>query len=424
MFSKILRKITPPLCVTHAPVLTPWFRPLLKKNCISAEIHRIYLKGIPLHPETSNPQASKKLQYKVKQLCYTFSWPLTSAVHALLHVKNYGDTLKKQYGIPKCVQFFKTWRFGVLFNFPADSVYQNKLFSLTKTKLAIDFLHHEQIVSIIPFLNRHIDLSKSDNKTLFYKRMKEAALPTIPIIAEFMEKGTTWFTSEEKLPPKDLFAKFTDAYCGAGAEKWIFNAKSSCWERDSQQLNEEQMINRFVHRSSNGSIIVQPVVKNHSFVDQYAPNVLSTLRITTYQPVSGDVKLILAAFRMPTHSKDVDNFHAGGIAAGVNSDGTLTSAVSLEPDSPRHMVHPCSKAKIEGETLPQWDETLKLVLKAHQCFPDIRMIGWDVAQTPEGPVLVEANTGWCVKVLQIPNQTPILSTPFSHYYLKCYELAS
>ena len=44
-----------------------------------------------------------------------------------------------------------------------------------------------------------------------------------------------------------------------------------------------------------------------------------------------------------------------------------------------------------GQKLPNWDILLDVVKSAHESIPECRYIGWDVAITENGVVLIEAN---------------------------------
>lgn len=52
---------------------------------------------------------------------------------------------------------------------------------------------------------------------------------------------------------------------------------------------------------------------------------------------------------------------------------------------------PGTGAKIRGFKVPYWQEALELVKQAAAAIPELRYIGWDVAFTPDGPVIVEGN---------------------------------
>ena len=56
--------------------------------------------------------------------------------------------------------------------------------------------------------------------------------------------------------------------------------------------------------------------------------------------------------------------------------------------------HPVTGVCFENFSLPFWDEVEKLVLKAHAFIPSVISIGWDVAITEKGPVLLEGNDNW------------------------------
>ena len=56
--------------------------------------------------------------------------------------------------------------------------------------------------------------------------------------------------------------------------------------------------------------------------------------------------------------------------------------------------HPFTSLVFEDYQIPFWKEANELVLSAHSFLPDIPTIGWDVAITPDGPILIEGNDNW------------------------------
>ena len=44
--------------------------------------------------------------------------------------------------------------------------------------------------------------------------------------------------------------------------------------------------------------------------------------------------------------------------------------------------------------IPWWTEAVELVCGAALRFPALRTLGWDVAITPDGPRVIEANAHW------------------------------
>ena len=53
--------------------------------------------------------------------------------------------------------------------------------------------------------------------------------------------------------------------------------------------------------------------------------------------------------------------------------------------------HPVTHFKAKGTQLPRWDEVLELARKAAYVVPQVAYVGWDIAITDKGPVLIEGN---------------------------------
>lgn len=71
--------------------------------------------------------------------------------------------------------------------------------------------------------------------------------------------------------------------------------------------------------------------------------------------------------------------------------------------TPLYKNHPTTNVQILGVKLPFWEETLALIDKAARRIPSVGYIGWDVAITPTGPIIIEGNTTPGYKYYQIPS---------------------
>ena len=63
--------------------------------------------------------------------------------------------------------------------------------------------------------------------------------------------------------------------------------------------------------------------------------------------------------------------------------------------------HPDSGVIFDGYTVPLYHEALQLCLKAHSYFYGIHSIGWDIAISENGPVIIEGNDNWGIAMFQI-----------------------
>ena len=73
--------------------------------------------------------------------------------------------------------------------------------------------------------------------------------------------------------------------------------------------------------------------------------------------------------------------------------------------------HPDTGVAIEGFQLPHWEAVADLARRAHDVARGMPAVGWDVAITPDGPVLVEGNTTFDVDGLQAPAVGPLGRSP-------------
>jgi hypothetical protein len=121
---------------------------------------------------------------------------------------------------------------------------------------------------------------------------------------------------------------------------------------------------------------------------------------------------------MATGRSSTDNFSISGIAAPVDlATGRLGPGVRADPRLIIAPVatHPDTGAAIAEAALPWWQEAAALALAAHAKLPAMACVGWDVALTPEGPVLIEANWAPGARLAQAPSGTPLGETNFMRY---------
>jgi hypothetical protein len=54
--------------------------------------------------------------------------------------------------------------------------------------------------------------------------------------------------------------------------------------------------------------------------------------------------------------------------------------------------HPKTGAAVTGRAIAHWPDLAALAIRAHRAFSGRVVIGWDLALTPEGPVIIEGNS--------------------------------
>ncbi len=65
------------------------------------------------------------------------------------------------------------------------------------------------------------------------------------------------------------------------------------------------------------------------------------------------------------------------------------------------MEHPDSHLKFDGTFVTQWSEVKSIVERTLKYLPYFKSVGFDVATTNDGPVIIEINTGAGVYLSQM-----------------------
>jgi len=146
--------------------------------------------------------------------------------------------------------------------------------------------------------------------------------------------------------------------------------------------------------------IVQEHLHNHPVFDELAPYATNTLRVQTMLGDDGEVHLLGAVLRLSRRGNVVDNFSQGGVAVKVDTMTGRTGTGVTKKDPRRIHAHPDSGVEFADRQIPFWDDVVSLVSRGGRCLTGLRAIGWDIAVTPTGPVVVEANNNWDLQILQ------------------------
>lgn len=400
----------------HCPTLLPWFR-FPDSSGDMNQIHRIAM-------EFEWKQSITPLQM-AKRIFATIAWPLFAILHSVVKVSVHGPTVKEQYGISVGMQLRDLIRLSNRCNIAPSSFYKFRLFLSENQSKALLYVQSHEIFRLMTGLNQGLDVGLFDDKQRFYEHCLKHQIRTTPVIAAFRGGAVAcWYEGVEGvLPEEDLFFKPVDLYCGIGIERWNYTSGSQTWRFGKKDFDTPSFLAYCRQRSLDRAYIVQSRIRGSEFSSRLAVNGICTVRVVTARCGEEEPILLIASLRMPTGTAYVDNFAAGGIAAPVNlCDGKVSGpAVGKNVKLGIWRSHPDTRHPIEGVSVPAWEQTADLCVGAHRTIPRVAFIGWDVALSAEGPVLLEANPNWCVDLVQMPGCRPLGETVFARYYLHQYR---
>ncbi|MDR1408915.1 MAG: hypothetical protein LBJ12_01305 [Oscillospiraceae bacterium] len=176
---------------------------------------------------------------------------------------------------------------------------------------------------------------------------------------------------------ESFFAKKPNDCGGNGIEKITVTA-----ETDVPALLEGLL--------HNGQILAEETLLQHPDLNALNPAGVNTLRLCTVQK-DGTAKIMYAILRVGSGKSAVDNVSAGGMYCPVDENGVITADAFCDKVFGTLAVHPITRAEFKGFRIPLFAAAISLVLKAAEETPEMGYVGWDVAITPEKPVLIEGN---------------------------------
>ncbi len=143
---------------------------------------------------------------------------------------------------------------------------------------------------------------------------------------------------------------------------------------------------------------------------------LCCVRVLTIITLEGRPRIIAAVFKIQPDPLGVDHVSRGAVASWVDLDSGVLGRGRTHHDLADTCVIPGTNSSFVGFHLPYWAEVKDLALRAAAAFPWARAIGWDIAISEQGPVLIEGNERWSPWVSQMPAPQGLMTGEFKALY--------
>lgn len=140
---------------------------------------------------------------------------------------------------------------------------------------------------------------------------------------------------------------------------------------------------------ASGETLVEELLLQHPEMARLYPGSVNSLRVVTYLDPDGEVHVLAAVLKIGNGGV-IDNFSSGGMYTMLGDDGRALHAAADE-EAHAYETHPLTGVRITGFQVPLYDEVLALVDRLARRVPELPYIGWDIAITPERPVVIEGN---------------------------------
>ena len=249
-------------------------------------------------------------------------------------------------------------------------------------------------------MNYHILI---DDKIIFHDLMTHYGLPVPKRYFTFrgneFRNGAELMTDKEvddiihSIDDERIYVKrFTG---GAASGVSIFRRKEKGLYIDSD--NDEVSALMIRRKYSGQNFFFEKQIVQETILSQFNPDTVNTIRVLTYKN-----KIISAAVRFGGKGSYVDNTAKGGVAVSLDiHTGILGNFGMREYDLNHYTEHPDSHLKFANTKVTQWPEVQKLVERTMKYLPYYTSVGFDVATTNSGPIIIEINTGAGVYLSQM-----------------------
>ncbi len=277
--------------------------------------------------------------------------------------------------------------------------YYFKFLYRKNVKNYLDYLSTKEVVAIGSSNALHKPEYKIlfNNKLVFALFCEKASINSPKLISHNFGSYFCFENKNVKInTKKELVLFFENVFDSLNIEELFFRPPSEYGGKGCFKLTRKTLVSEIddtYETIVNGRFVHTKIINQHKEINKIHSKSVNTIRIISLVTLEGDIEIICSFMRFGVGNSPVDNASSGGFFVGVNlNDGTLKSSglYMLEYGGGNIYEHPDSGFKLEGFKIPYFKEACEEVINAVKIIPD-RFIGWDVAITQSGPIIVEAN---------------------------------
>lgn len=233
------------------------------------------------------------------------------------------------------------------------------------------FVTAKSFYKVIHYFNNYEYIAIFHDKLIFNKFFKDYIKRDYINLKKCTKQEFTEFLNKYDT----VFAKDPLGECGHGIEK-IVTSKIEDKDKLFEKLKE------------NKQFLLEEAIVQCDELNEINPKVVNSFRIVTL--VKDDKAYIIGnALRVNQFDAEVIGC-TNDVYFSLNEEGKIDSNV-IDDYGNVYKVHPLTNKEFSKVKIPGVKEAFEMCKKAALEVPEVRYVGWDVAFSDKGPVIVEGN---------------------------------
>jgi hypothetical protein len=241
-----------------------------------------------------------------------------------------------------------------------------------------------------------------ENKLLFENYLIKNNIPTTKIFAHNTKSTFTYNGNHFKIETKEnLFIFLENIFIEQGVDQIFCKPIAGNMGENVFIISKstyENMTEDLITLVLSEAFIFQELIIQHDALKKINGASLNTLRVGTYK--SNELEVLWGFLRVGRAGSIIDNAHEGGISIPFHKEtGKLydEGLQLIDNGGGVYYKHPDTGIVFDNFQIPYYNEVIDIVTKASSLFK-FPFLGWDVAITPNGPVIIEANHDFHLKL--------------------------
>ena len=262
-----------------------------------------------------------------------------------------------------------------------------------------DYLSRKEYKKLLQWSYSHAkeQIVTVQNKLFFEEFLVKNNISTPKIFFHNSKKIFTYEGNVFEIETKNAFTSFLTKVFIEKKIEHIF-----CKPVDGAKGKNIFIINKNTHQNLTDDLmdlifskafIFQRVIPQNAVLNDINSSSINTLRIVTYKNEKNEVEILSGFIRVGRKGSIVDNAHKGGIVVPFDKETGKMGDEGLQliyNGGGIFHKHPDTGIVFENLQIPHYVQVKEIVTKVSSLFK-FPLLGWDVAITPTGPTIVEAN---------------------------------